>query len=306
LKKIAAEKTGTFPGHRDCIYALAKSATPYSFYTGAAEGFVVEWNYMEPADGKLLIKSPDPVYSMLLLEEDNKFLLGSSKGNIFVMDLESRREIKNVEAHAGSIFSMKEVPGSGTFISAGGDGTVGIWDTTDFSLMLRLSLADKSARVIALNPKGGQFAIGLSDYSVRIFDMGSYSLVKTIHAHDNSVFALSWSPDGKYLLSGGRDANLKIWDVMNDYSLFNSIPAHLLHIYSIAYNKDATLFATCSMDKTIKIWDAEDFELLKVLDKDRHMGHTSCINSIFWADREHLISCSDDKTAMSWKIQLLG
>jgi WD40 repeat protein len=123
-------------------------------------------------------------------------------------------------------------------------------------------------------------------------------------AHKNSVFALRYSPDGKYLLSGGRDAHLNIWDHKENYRLKESIIAHMYAIHSIDYREDGRFFATCSMDKTIKIWDAENFKLLKVIDKSRHGGHLTSVNKIFWSNyKNRLISCSDDRSISIWELK---
>jgi WD40 repeat protein len=57
------------------------------------------------------------------------------------------------------------------------------------------------------------------------------------------------------------------------------------------------------MDKTIKIWATENFQLLKVIDKTKQNGHLSSVNKCLWMDDETLLSGSDDRTIMMWKIE---
>jgi WD40 repeat protein len=59
------------------------------------------------------------------------------------------------------------------------------------------------------------------------------------------------------------------------------------------------------MDKSIKIWDAENFRLLKVIDKARHAGHGTSVNKLLWSeDQNRLLSVSDDRSASIWDIQI--
>jgi WD40 repeat protein len=71
----------------------------------------------------------------------------------------------------------------------------------------------------------------------------------------------------------------------------------------MAFNPSGMLFATVSMDKTIKIWDTEKFQLLKVIDKAKLDGHLSRVNKCLWFDDETLLTGSDDRTIMMWKME---
>lgn len=302
MGRIEAHKTFTYTGHKDCIYGLGKGFEPNTFVTGAADGWVVEWDYANPADGKLLVQVNAPIYSFLLLRDDKKILCGSRAGNLHSIDMQSRKEERNIEAHTAGIFDIALI--NNNIITAGGDGKVKVWEKDSYTLLAELSHSNKSARVIAQHPTLPEMAVGYSDNTIRVFNTENFKLLLELKAHENSVFALAYSPNGKYVLSGGRDAVLKIWDAKEGYSPQQTINAHWYHINSIKYSPSGSLFATASMDKTIKVWDAESFELLKVLDKEKYDGHTTSVNKILWVSDNELISCSDDKTAMLWRVDV--
>jgi WD40 repeat protein len=302
MPAITVHKQHTYTGHKDCIYGLGEGFVPNTFVTGGADGWVVEWNYQTPGDGQLLVQVNAPVYSFAVLKEDQKMLCGTRAGNLHVVDMFERKEVRNIEAHTAGIFDIAHLPQTKKVITAGGDGRVLVWDDTGFTLITELKFSEKSARVIALHPTQPQVAVGYSDNFIRVFSTTDYKLLYEIEAHTNSVFALAYSPDEKYLLSGGRDAVLKIWDAQNGYAAAQTINAHLYHINSIKYNPTGTLFATVSMDKTIKLWDAKTFDLLKVIDKPKNDGHTTSVNKVLWLSDKTLVTASDDKTAMLWVI----
>jgi WD40 repeat protein len=302
MPKINAHKTFTYTGHKDCIYGLGKGFEPNTFVTGGADGWVVEWDYANPTDGKLLVQVNAPIYSFLLLRDDKKILCGSRAGNLHSIDMQARKEERNIEAHTAGIFDIALI--NNKIVTAAGDGKVKVWEKDTYTLLAELSHSNKSARVIAKHPTLPEMAVGYSDNTIRIFNTENFKLLLELKAHDNSVFALAYSPDGKYLLSGGRDAVLKIWEVNEAYRLQQTINAHWYHINAIKYSPNGNFFATVSMDKTVKIWEAENFELIKVLDKEKYDGHTTSVNKILWVNDNELISCSDDKTAMLWKISI--
>lgn len=298
---IQIQKLGQFAGHKDYVYAIGKSQKENHFYTGAADGYIVEWSYNDKADGVLISRVSRPVYSFLLNSEKMQLLAGTAQGSLHCIDLNQQTETRNIEAHTLGLYDLKTY--QNRLISVGGDGIINIWDLDTLQLICKIKGSDKSARCIAMHPNENEFAVGFSDFSIKIYDAETYQLKRTLNGHSNSVFALSYSIDGKYLISGGRDAKLKVWDVESGFELLHDIPAHTLHINTIVFNPENTLLATGSMDKTIKIWDAQTFKLLKVIDKARNQSHSTSVNKLLWLDNETLASVSDDKMTMLWEVK---
>lgn len=298
---IQIRKLGQFVGHKDCLYTLAKSYKEYHFYTGAADGYIVEWQQTENEDGALISRVSRPVYALLLNATKMQLLAGTAQGSLHCIDLNQLSETRNIEAHTLGLYDLKTY--QNRLISVGGDGIINVWDMDTLQLICKIKGSDKSARCVAIHPNERDFAVGFSDFSIRIYDAESFQLKKTMHGHSNSVFALCYSKDGKYLVSGGRDAMLKVWDVENNFELLHDIPAHTLHINTIVFNPENTLLATGSMDKTIKIWDAKTFKLLKVIDKARNQSHSTSVNKLLWLDNQSLASVSDDKMSMLWEVR---
>ena len=304
MTSLSVSFINKFSGHRDGIYSLAQGGTNKIFYSTGGDGMIAQWDLNAGTDGQLICKLDSPVYSICYLKESDKLILGSSKGNLFVVDLREKKEEKNLIAHAQSVFDILHVPARKLIITSGFDGTLIFWESTSYKIFSRLNLSGKSARCMSLHPNGKHLAVGFSDHSIRIINLDNFQTIATLKEHTNSVFSVVYSPDGRFLLSGGRDVTLKIWDVENSYELVKTITAHLLHINSIVYNFGGSLIATGSMDKSIKIWDALNFNLLKVIEKSKMEMHTSSVNKLLWMDDSTLISASDDKTLMAFKIEI--
>ncbi len=298
--KISVIKRGQFTGHTNSIFTLILSVNPNHVYTAGADGYIVEWDLVNKGDGRVICRVPKPVYSLLLLPGAQQLLVGTSGGNLHIIDLTKNKEIKNIELHQQGVFDIKLLGTS--VITAGGDGFLSLIDNKTFALINKIKCSNKSARIIAINPKGLDFAVGFSDHLIRIYDKETFDLKQVLEGHVNSVFALCYSSNGKYLLSGGRDVQLKRWDINDHYKLVNDVAAHTLHINTIVFNPDGNYFITASMDKTIKIWDSETFELLKVVDKVRNDSHLNSINKLLWVKNAQFASISDDKMMMLWEL----
>lgn len=302
MSKIEVTKIGHFTGHKGAVFTLEEGNQKNLIYSGADDGYIVEWNIDTQKDGKLIINVPRPVYALKLDHKLNLLYCGSANGNLHVVDLSARKEIRNIEAHKLGLFDIQQTD---HFIyTSGGDGFVRIWSKLDFQLIHAQKYSDKSARCIALNFAKQELAVGYSDHKIRIIDISDLTLIKTIDAHTNSVFTLAFDKKGEKLLSGGRDVMLKEWDVLNDYHNTNHLPAHNLHINHIAYAPgESGLMVSVSMDKTIKIWETKNLQLLKVIDKPRNDGHINSVNKILWINQDTLITGADDKQIMMWKLR---
>lgn len=296
------EKIDTFSGHRDCVYTLEGTAESNLFFSGGGDGLVVRWDLSKPDAGELFAQIPASIYALCFDKVRNQLWVGQNFEGIHLIDVESKLEIKSIKITSSSIFDIK-IHEHNAFIGLS-DGTIIVMDVENFVVKKHIKASDKSVRSIAINSLSNEFAVAYSDFSVKVFDLQDFSLKLVVNQHTNSVFTVCYSPDYQYLITAGRDAHLKILDVNNQYNLHQDIAAHLFAINDIKFSPNGKYFATCSMDKSVKIWDAEQFKLLKVIDKARHAGHGTSINKLWWSEYENfVVSASDDKRISVWRIK---
>ncbi len=280
---------------------MCTAINPKQFYSGGNDGYVVLWDTESKGDGKLLVQVNRPVYALCLDAQRNLLFCGAASGNLHVVDLAAGKEIINIEAHTLGILDIKLV--NNELITCGGDGALKVWSLPDLKLLHHHQESTKSARCLAYHIAQNILAVGYSDHKIRLYQLADFSLLNTLDAHTNSVFTVAFTNDGKELLSGGRDVMLRSWLINERYRLDVDVAAHTLHINHIAFNPSGKLFATVSMDKTIKIWATENFQLLKVIDKAKLDGHLSSVNRCLWVDDTTLLTGSDDRTIMMWKVE---
>lgn len=251
---------------------------------------LIAWDSEQPAQGLLKARIPEPVYAVMQLPGTGTLLAGSASGKLYALLPEGPRVF---EAHAKGIFALHAQ--NDGFVSAGGDGMLLHWNA-QFEILGRYKIAAASLR--CLLRAGDLWFCGCSDHSIYALN-NSFREVEKLEGHKNSVFSIC-QIDQQRLVSGGRDARLCIWD-LETLKLQDSVDAHNLHIHGLAYNETAGLLASGSMDKGIRLWTTPEIELVKVLDK-KYDGHISSVNSLIWVDENTLISASDDRCIIAWKM----
>jgi len=290
-------KIHEFSGHIDSIYTAALNPTLKILYTGGGEGIIAGWDAEGGGDGTIEAKVKTSVFSLCL--DQQKIYIGGNLGNLFIVNLSTQKEERNIEAHRQAIFDIVVDTEADRIYTCGFDGSFKVW-SKDFTLLNNLQLSSKSLRNICLIP--GKIAIASSDNKIYILQRESLKVVGILDHHTNSVFALAFNPINNELLSGGRDCYIKIWD-LNILQLKHEYIGATLHINHISLNPDHALYAVSSMDKTIKIFDAHTHEALKFINKERNDGHNSSVNKSLWLNNTTLYSVSDDKKAMGWSLK---
>jgi centriolar protein POC1 len=305
LKMISVEKIAELTGHGNPIFTVELSQKPGIIFTGGNDKGLVEWSLKNYAFIKVIFPVPASIYAIHCPVGFPLLFAGLRDGTVQVFDFIKQQLLPALKNHQKPIFDIKSVNHKKELLVASEDGTVSIMSLETLELLHAIKVSADTVRCIAISPDEKTVAFGLRDNQVKIYDLEDYSLIKTLTGHTMSVFSLQFAPSGDYLISGGRDAQLKIWDTRS-YELLQTIPAHLFAINSIVFHRSLPYFATASMDKTIKIWSTDDFKLFKTISREKGFeSHQLSINKLAWNGNQ-LISVSDDKRVIVWKIRFDG
>lgn len=301
MSAVTVKKLHALTGHRDCVYTVIRGGTEHEIFSAAGDGMIVRWDLNAPHEGELIATLPNSIYALHALPGTNLLVAGHNYDGIHVLDAKDKKEVASLQMSSAAIFDITSFEND--LMVADGEGVITVIDRNTMRVRKKLAASEKSARVMAVNPKAGEVAVGYSDHVIRIFSLGDYTLKKEFTAHTNSIFTLAYTPDDQFLLSGSRDARLKAWDTKTGYTQAAEVVAHLFAINHITFSPSGRHFASCSMDKSIKIWKADELKLIKVIDKARHAGHGTSVNKLLWTSfNNQLVSASDDRSLSVWEL----
>ena len=283
--EIKITKVAHLKGHLDAIYDFIIDFEERYIYSAGAEGYVIRWDLDSPVDGKLIMQTGEPVYS--IHKTADLLYVGGRSGTIYQVNLENKTLVHSHKRHQGGVFIITDE------FSGGEDGCI-----IHHSNSIREIVSTHSLRSVVMGDSS--IFVGSSDSNIYQLDKSSLKTERILNGHTNSVFGLALI-DENILLSTGRDAHILAHDLKLN-KVVHRVPAHLYQAKNLSWNGQFLL--SCSMDKTIKIWN-DQMMLLKVIDFDRYAGHTNCINKTQWIDENMFVSCSDDRSLVFWKVEII-
>lgn len=220
------------------------------------------------------------------------------------------------DEHASWVVAVAWEPDGTRIASAGGDGTVRIWESETGEALLtyrghtRLLNAinfQSTIYTVAWACDGLRIASAGDGTTIRVWNPTSGQTFALYQAHSGSlpkVFALAWSPDGKQIVSAcssiGMDKTLHHWDSLTGQKLgyydarYGLLPN--FSVLSVAWSPDGAFIAAACGDKTIRVWDAATAQLAATYHfKAQWSSH------IAWSpDSRYLASAQSDHTAQVW------
>jgi WD40 repeat protein len=287
-----------FNGHSAAVYSLAYDNT--FIYSASADSFVARWDLIKGTQDNFSIKADAPVYALATINNCNRLAMGLSNGAIHVIDIEAKKEIRNIQKHPSAVFCIIENTLKKQVYSCDASGNIAVWDANGFDLLLFIPLDAGKIRRIAIAPDGDSIAICCQDGEIRILDTTFFNEINAFNSHEDGANTACYIGE-KHILSGGKDAMLRLWNLETN-TLLREIPAHNYAIYDLVYFQDLNKIISCSRDKTIKIWNAENLAISSRIDR-KLGGHFHSVNAICKMDKTHFATCSDDKRIIIWKIE---
>jgi len=293
---VNVHKIATLEGHKDSVYALTGDSNG-NIYSSGGDGLIAKWDLSKPKDAELSARVESSVYALKVDEECGMLLIGHNHEGLHIVDPVNREEVKRVPlVGCKAIFDIQVF--QKTYFILTESGILFTYDSQSEKL-LRTKVAAHSLRSLFVTPD--YIYIAVSDGTVRVLNH-QFDEVEVLAVGEKSIFGICSLTSGDWI-SVSRDCHLKRFDVKNQ--LKKDVVAHMYAINSIAFAPGNHFFATASMDKTIKIWEAQDVQLLKVIDKERHNGHSNSVNRLFWSRYNNLlVSCSDDRTLGVWDLKI--
>ncbi|EJF61328.1 WD40 repeat-like protein, partial [Dichomitus squalens LYAD-421 SS1] len=200
----------------------------------------------------------------------------------------------------GKLLGLAFSPDSRHLASAGGDGSVTIWDISRSSYRVAV-LEGHSAPVLhcAWSIDGAYIAsIGYWSGMIHIWCTATGQEPLLFKAHQEWVNDVVFSPDGRLLLSASSDKTVKIWDARTG-AMVQALDGHQSTVYKACFSPCGKYIASASADKTVRVWRTSDGSCLATLsDHGAWVQHVA-----FTTDGTMLWSAAHNGTVLGRRLQ---
>lgn len=270
------------------------------FFSGGADKVVALWNSNTGKQMPFAVKTEHSIYAVQF-KAPNLLSVGLSNGDIHWIDTKTKQEVKYFKTLNQGIFSQLFLKNSNHLLTGDSDGNLRLWDLEDQKLAMTFPLVCDKIRGLAQSPDGKQLALASKDGKIRIFDTEFFNEKNCFFAHNEGANAVKFiSQQSNNIISGGKDGYLRVWNIDTGEKI-KAIPAHNYAIYAIDFIENGKYFVTCSRDKSIKLWNTATFEVIQKITA-KNGGHRHSVNQIICM-KDKIISCSDDRRIIVWKIE---
>lgn len=300
MSEPQANPSLSFQGHKAAIYALCKAQDHGAFLSAGGDGIVVRWQLNAPQAGRAIVNVGEPIFSLLVLEQASRILIGTGTGRLLVVDLLTKREIQVVQAHTKGIFRITLL-NDHSLACAGGDGVLSIWSfeegpSSTLTLLRRIPICEEKLRDIMLTSDRQRMVVACGDGTIRELDLPHLNELQRFDGHEKGANCAVFHPFKPVLISGGKDGQVKVW--RSDGTLALQFAAHKGSIYSATFDPQGRFLVTAGRDALLKTWDANTMDpVWRSSREKRH--HTHSINALLWLD-DVLLTASDDRRVQGW------
>jgi WD40 repeat protein len=200
--------------------------------------------------------------------------------------------------HGQSVNSVAFHPKNrGLLASAGGDGTIRLWDTGTGEQERTLSGHGDLVQGLAFGPDGQRLAAACQK-KVRVWDTATWQEVFPTPLTSRDAFrTVAFSPDGQVLAAGGPgDFRVALWDAFRGDRI-RELSGHNWAVWSVAFSPGGRRLAAASFAGTVRIWDVSSGQEV-VSPALRHEAAATGV--AFSPDGQRLVSGSLDGTVRMW------
>lgn len=160
-----------------------------------------------------------------------------------------------------------------TLLSAGGDGSIRLWDTSAVGPFGRLANVVKKTHTLGTTSTTVKSSDG-GEPNTSVPGMRTEPMVEVSgaalacyrgHSPSSPIWSVSFAPSGYYFASAGWDSTARIW------TTDNPAPVRILSghfspsVNSIDWHPNANYVATAADDKTVRLWDVQTGRCVRLL-----------------------------------------
>lgn len=211
---------------------------------------------------------------------------------------------RSFTGHSDSVTSMQWSGIESTFVSAGKDGQLIVWNGVTRRRVQTIKHNTQWLMTCAFETRSNRLvATGGADKVCSVFVIGQAGMTHPtaeLKGHDGYLSACRFVDDNNIITASG-DSSAILWDISR-LQAKHSFTEHAADCLSVAVHPLGNIFATGSADCTAKLWDIRSGRATHTFS-----GHESDINSIaFFPDGHAVVAASTDSTCKMFDIRCYG
>jgi WD40 repeat protein/serine/threonine protein kinase len=192
--------------------------------------------------------------ALALIAEPPQVFLGSSRGEIRLVDMTSAAVVRTFETGTLPITALGLGPGDGVLAAGAADGSIHVFDVRSAELIDRSPGHSGSVIALAFDPDGTRLA-GVTGEGVRVLDLGSSADSQVLRGHGQYVYGIAFDSSGQRLVSGAWDGDLRVWDARTGAAL--AVLPTGGRILCVAASPSGPMVATGHEKGRVNLWDIE-------------------------------------------------
>lgn len=230
---------------------------------------------------------------------DGQFAACSRANQIFIYHIPTRRLVTRLTddptkpgvAHRDLVQSLA-FSNDGKLLASGGYREVKLWQRPE--PIVRRSLDDIAARVIAVSPDGKLLVAAGDDNLIRLLELPSGKPLRQLSGHAGAIISIQFSADSSKLFSTSADKSVCVWNVADGARLSKIDTPTAVNAMTVLGDGH---IVTGGLDNILRMWDLANPQPLRSIS-----GHTAAITSIaaMPGTANQFVSGSLDGTVRRW------
>ncbi|XP_072898011.1 protein FAN isoform X2 [Hemitrygon akajei] len=152
--------------------------------------------------------------------------------------------------HEAGVNTISLNPAGTMLVSGNKEGTISIWDLTNFTILHQVPCHVGTVNDVAFSPDSRHVLSAGEDCCLKVIDVQTGMLISSLPSNQQQR-CFCW--DGNAVLSGSQSGELLVWDLMAA-KITKKIPAHSGAVSSIWMNEQCSSIITGGEDKQIIFW----------------------------------------------------
>jgi WD40 repeat protein len=165
------------------------------------------------------------------------------------------------------VFDVDWTRNGRTLLSAGGDGSIRLWDTEavgPYGKLSNVSMQKKASGATSASLSGAVDVPGSKAESMVEINGAALSVYRG-HAPSTPVWSVSSAPSGYYFASAGSDYTARIW-CTDRCSPLRVLSGHISpSVNCVTWHPNCNYVLTASDDKTCRMWDIQTGNCVRIL-----------------------------------------